>query len=99
MHSRPRFQVDQHIPESAVRSCETLIAIVDTHLKLMTNELVTDVCSQTSRITGTTGYRNDSNYSVTRHLRDAHPAALMTANESIHAAIGALHLVYRDEAL
>jgi acyl-CoA dehydrogenase len=69
------------------------------HLKLMASELVADICTQALRITGTTGYRNDSPYSVTRHLRDAHSAALMIGNERIHAANGALHMVYRDEAL
>jgi acyl-CoA dehydrogenase len=74
-------------------------AIQLNHLKLMASELVADICTQALRITGTTGYRNDSPYSVTRHLRDAHSAALMIGNERIHAANGALHLVYRDEAL
>lgn len=69
------------------------------HLKLSASELVADICTQALRITGTTGYRNDSAYSVTRHLRDAHSAALMIGNERIHASNGALHLVYRDEAL
>lgn len=69
------------------------------HLKLMASELVADICTQALRITGTAGYRNDSPYSVTRHLRDAHSAALMIGNERIHAANGALHMVYRDEAL
>lgn len=69
------------------------------HLKLTASELVADICTQALRITGTTGYRNDSPYSVTRHLRDAHSAALMIGNERIHAANGALQMVYRDEAL
>ena len=68
-------------------------------LKLSTSRLVADICTQALRITGTTGYRNDSPYSVARHLRDAHSAALMIGNERIHAANGQLHLVYRDEAL
>ncbi len=74
-------------------------AIQLNHLKLMASELVADICTQALRITGTTGYRNDSPYSVTRHLRDAHSAALMIGNERIHASNGALHMVYRDEAL
>jgi acyl-CoA dehydrogenase len=69
------------------------------HLKLSASKLVADICTQALRITGTTGYRNDSPYSVTRHLRDAHSAAVMIGNERIHAANGALHLMYRDEAL
>jgi len=69
------------------------------HLKLSASRLVADICTQALRITGTTGYRNDTPYSVARHLRDAHSAALMIGNERIHAANGALHMVYRDEAL
>jgi acyl-CoA dehydrogenase len=69
------------------------------HLKLNASELVAEICTKALRITGTTGYRNDSPYSVTRHLRDAHSAALMIGNERIHAANGALHLVYKDDVL
>lgn len=69
------------------------------HLKLSASQLVADICTQALRITGTTGYRNDSPFSITRHLRDAHSAALMIGNERIHAANGALQMVYRDEAL
>ena len=69
------------------------------HLKLSSSHLVAEICTQALRITGTTGYRNDSAYSVTRHLRDAHSAALMIGNERIHAANGALQMVYRDDAL
>lgn len=74
-------------------------AVQSNHLKLAASELVADICTQALRITGTTGYRNDSPYSVTRHLRDAHSAALMIGNERIHAGNGSLHLMYRDEAL
>lgn len=69
------------------------------HLKLSASRLVADICTQALQITGTTGYRNDSPFSITRHLRDAHSAALMIGNERIHAANGALQMVYRDEAL
>ncbi len=74
-------------------------AIQLNHLKLSASDLVADICTKALRITGTTGYRNDSPYSVARNLRDAHSAALMIGNERIHAANGALHLMYRDEAL
>jgi len=74
-------------------------AVQSNHLKLSASELVADICTQALRITGTSGYRNDSPYSVTRHLRDAHSAALMIGNERIHAGNGPLHMMYRDEAL
>ncbi|MEY4766707.1 MAG: hypothetical protein RI907_3380 [Pseudomonadota bacterium] len=74
-------------------------AVQSNHLKLNASELVAQICTQALRITGTTGYRNDSPYSVARHLRDAHSAALMIGNERIHAANGALQLMVRDDAL
>lgn len=74
-------------------------AIQLNHLKLAASELVAEICTDALRITGTSGYRNDSPYSIARHLRDAHSAALMIGNERIHASNGALHLAYRDEAL
>ena len=69
------------------------------HLKLGASELVADICTRALRITGTSGYRNDSPYSVTRNLRDAHSAALMIGNERIHAGTGVLHLAYKGDAL
>lgn len=83
----------------AVQLSTVACAVQLNHLKLTASKLVADICTQALRITGTTGYRNDSPYSVARHLRDAHSAALMIGNERIHAANGALHLMYRDEAL
>ena len=77
----------------------TAFAVQLNHLKLSASELVAEICTKALRITGTTGYRNDSPYSVTRNLRDAHSAALMIGNERIHASNGTLHLMYRDEAL
>ena len=74
-------------------------AVQSNHLKLSASELVAEICTQALRITGTTGYRNDSPYSVTRNLRDAHSAALMIGNERIHAGNGTLHMMYKDEAL
>jgi acyl-CoA dehydrogenase len=71
-------------------------AIPINELKLGTSRLVVDIVSQALRVCGVAGYRNDSPYSVTRHLRDAHSAALMISNDRINAANGALHLVYKD---
>lgn len=83
----------------AVELSTPAYAVQLNHLKLGSSELVADICTQALRITGTAGYRNDSPFSVARHLRDAHSAALMIGNERIHAANGSLHLAYRDEAL
>jgi acyl-CoA dehydrogenase len=90
MNARP----DGGAAEYATIGC----AVQLNHLKLTSSELVAEICTQALRITGTTGYRNDSPYSVTRHLRDAHSAALMIGNERIHTANGALHMMVRDDA-
>ena len=74
-------------------------AVQSNQLKLAASELVAEICTKALRITGTGGYRNDSPFSVTRNLRDAHSAALMIGNERIHAGNGNLHMMYRDEAL
>ena len=87
-------------PDGGAEALSSLpFAVQNNHLKLNASELVAEICTKALRITGTTGYRNDSPYSVTRHLRDAHSAALMIGNERIHAANGALHLAYRDEGV
>ena len=87
-------------PDGGAEALSTPASAVQlNHLKLSSSELVAEVCTQALRITGTSGYRNDSPFSVARHLRDAHSAALMIGNERIHAANGSLHLAYRDEAL
>ena len=67
------------------------------NLKVSSSQLVVDITTQALRICGTSGYRNDSRFSVVRYLRDAHSAALMISNDRIHASSGPLHLVHKDE--
>jgi len=42
------------------------------------------------------GYRNDSPYSVGRHLRDVMSAPLMIANDRIHQTNASLLLVAKE---
>jgi acyl-CoA dehydrogenase len=42
------------------------------------------------------GYPCDSPYSLGRHLRDAHSAALMISNERVLSANAAMLLVHKD---
>ena len=100
---RERAKYYHHVVNSADGGLEVLastdFAVQSNQLKLAASELVAEICTQALRITGTGGYRNDSPYSVTRNLRDAHSAALMIGNERIHAGNGNMHMMYRDEAL
>lgn len=64
-------------------------AIHINNLKLASSTLVVDIVGRALLICGISGYRNDSMFSVCRHLRDAFGAALMVNNDRImnHNAI------------
>ena len=65
-------------------------------LKVTTSELVREVVEAAIRTCGLAGYRNDTPYSLGRHLRDAHSAALMIGNDRIMSHIATQLLVQRD---
>jgi acyl-CoA dehydrogenase len=48
-------------------------------------------------ICGLAGYRNDTPFSLGRHLRDAHSAALMVNNDRILANTGSLLMALRED--
>jgi len=66
------------------------------NLKLAGARLVVEIVSETMRVTGITGYRRDSRYSVERHLRDAYGAGLMISDDRIYGANAAMLLVAKD---
>ena len=67
------------------------------NLKISTSELVVQIVHRALLICGIAGYRNDSNFSLGRHLRDAHSAALMVSNDRIHATNASMLLVLKDD--
>jgi acyl-CoA dehydrogenase len=66
------------------------------NLKLAASEQAPRVCSGALEVIGVLGYKNDTPYSVGRHLRDALSARLMVANERIHATDAALLLIAKE---
>jgi acyl-CoA dehydrogenase len=64
-------------------------------LKISASERVARVCRDALGVCGIAGYKNDTPYSVGRHLRDALSASLMIANDRIHATNAALLLVHK----
>jgi acyl-CoA dehydrogenase len=64
-------------------------------LKISASERVAEVCRDALAICGIVGYKNDTPFSVGRHLRDALSATLMIANDRIHATNAALLLVHK----
>jgi acyl-CoA dehydrogenase len=66
------------------------------NLKIAASEAAVELCQGALRVCGFLGYKNHGPYSVGRHLRDAHSAALMIANDRLHATNAAMLLVHRD---
>jgi acyl-CoA dehydrogenase len=66
------------------------------NLKIAASEAAVEACQGALRICGFAGYGNGGPYSVGRQLRDAHSAAIMIANDRLHATNAALLLVYRE---
>ncbi|HVJ94332.1 MAG TPA: acyl-CoA dehydrogenase family protein [Labilithrix sp.] len=72
-------------------------AIKINNLKLASSQLVAQIVQQCMLIVGIQGYKNDSKFSMGRHLRDAHSAALMIGNDRIYATNASLLLVHKDD--
>jgi acyl-CoA dehydrogenase len=67
------------------------------NLKLTSSTMIIDVVSRAMIIVGISSYRNDSKFSLCRHLRDAYGAALMVNNDRIMNHNSNMLLVHRQE--
>jgi acyl-CoA dehydrogenase len=63
-------------------------------LKTLASDAAVEICIAALAATGLAGYRNATEYSVGRNLRDALSAPLMVANDRIHATNAALLLMH-----
>ena len=66
------------------------------YLKIAASEQAPRVCQAAMSVCGIVGFKNDTPYSVGRHLRDSMSAAVMIANERIHQTNAAMLLVAKD---
>jgi acyl-CoA dehydrogenase len=66
------------------------------NLKIAASEQAPKVCQEALAVCGILGYKNDTPFSVGRHLRDAMSARLMVANERIHATDASLLLIAKE---
>ena len=73
-------------------------AIRMNNLKASTAQMAPEIVGRALGICGVSGYRYDSPYTVGRHLRDAHSAALMISNDRVFAANAAMLLVHKEDA-
>jgi acyl-CoA dehydrogenase len=66
------------------------------NLKIAASEQAPRVCQGAMAICGIVGYKNDTPYSIGRHMRDAMSAGLMVANERIHQTNASLLLIAKE---
>lgn len=66
------------------------------NLKVTASEQATAVCQSALGVCGIVGFKNDTPFSVGRHLRDSLSAPLMVANERIHATNASLLLIAKE---
>jgi acyl-CoA dehydrogenase len=70
-------------------------SIAMNNIKTSTSERAVQVINQALMICGIAGYKNDTPYSLGRHLRDAHSAMLMVNNDRITANTANLLRVHK----
>ncbi len=66
------------------------------NLKLSSSILIVDIVGRAMLICGISAYRNDSKFSLGRHLRDAYGAALMVNNDRIANHNATMLLAHRE---
>jgi acyl-CoA dehydrogenase len=66
------------------------------NLKIAASEQAPRVCQGAMGICGIVGFKNDTPFSIGRHLRDSMSAALMVANERIHQTNASLLLIAKE---
>jgi acyl-CoA dehydrogenase len=83
--------------ESSAEELNTMASAVRfNNLKVAASEQAPKVCLGALNVCGILGYKNDTEFSVGRHLRDALSAPLMVANERIHETNAGLLLIAKD---
>lgn len=65
-------------------------------LKISSSEMAPVIIQEALRVIGIVGFKNDSSYSVGRHLRDTLSAALMISNDRILEKSASMLLVFKD---
>jgi acyl-CoA dehydrogenase len=72
-------------------------AIRMNNLKASASRMAPEIVTRALAVCGISGYRCDSPYSLGRHIRDAHGAALMISNDRVLSANAAMLLVHKDD--
>lgn len=86
------------VNENNIRALSSVeFALRVNNLKLSASELVVEIVTKALGVSGIMAYKNDTEFSLGRHLRDAHSAALMINNQRLHETNASLLQVYKGE--
>jgi acyl-CoA dehydrogenase len=92
--------LDEFVEASAEPGRERLTTMASAlrfnNLKIAASEQAPRVCQSALGVCGIVGFKNDTPFSVGRHLRDTMSACLMVANERIHQTNASLLLIAKD---
>ena len=94
---RYTFAVSSQQPTPDREALSTMAAALRfNNLKIAASEQAPRVCQGALAVCGIMGFKNDTPFSVGRHLRDSMSACLMVANERIHKTDASLLLIAKD---
>jgi acyl-CoA dehydrogenase len=97
LRAEVRSALDEFLAEDDRERMATMaFALRFNNLKLAASEQAPRVCQGALNVTGIVGFKNDTPYSVGRHLRDTMSACLMVANERIHQTNAGLLLIAKE---
>jgi acyl-CoA dehydrogenase len=82
--------------EDRERLSTMVAALRFNNLKIAASEQAPRVCQGAMAVCGIVGFKNDTPFSVGRHLRDTMSACLMVANERIHQTNAGLLLIAKE---
>ena len=95
---RSEYELLAASPTAAADELSTIgYALRMNNTKVAASEMIVRIVNKALLICGIMGYKNDSKFAMGRHLRDAHSAALMVANDRILATNAAMLLIYKDD--
>jgi acyl-CoA dehydrogenase len=87
-----RYEAARERPEGAM---SIGLSVMMNNIKTSTAYRAVEVINQAMLICGIAGYKNDTPFSLGRHLRDAHSAALMVNNDRIDGNTASLLRVHK----
>jgi acyl-CoA dehydrogenase len=82
--------------DDRARLSELAMILRFNNLKIAASEQAPRVCQGALGVCGIVGFKNDTPFSVGRHLRDTMSACLMVANERIHQTNASLLLIAKE---